>query len=74
MEIGMITRGFAVLALVVAFATAAGASNDDDEKQCYASAINSFIAQKQRLLSVIPVPVGFHAELSRFFHREVSHL
>ncbi|KAB1086276.1 hypothetical protein F4V91_07400 [Neorhizobium galegae] len=61
----MITRGFAVLALVVAFATAAGASNDDAEKQCYASAINSFIAQKQRLLSVIPVPVGSRIAIRR---------
>jgi hypothetical protein len=23
---------------------------------------------------VMPTAVGFHAELSRFFHREVSHL
>jgi hypothetical protein len=65
MEIGMITRGFAVLALAVAFATAAAASNDDAEKQCYALAMNNFIAQKQPLLSVIPVSVESRIAIRR---------
>jgi hypothetical protein len=49
---------------------AALAFHDDDPK----AAIATLLADIRHLRSQLALAVGFHAELSRFFHREVSHL